>query len=86
MIGLAFIAVTADVSDVKNPESLSWMPPFREMLEGMTNWNVIKDFFGREGMWCFVSIVLFFAAKRYNDYLDKIELEIYEAEIKKRKW
>jgi hypothetical protein len=85
IIVLAYLAVTADTSKVKNPDSLSWMPPIKEILEGMTNWKVMKDFFGREGMWLVVVVTLFFAARRYNNYLDKLELEIYEAEIRKRK-
>lgn len=84
LIVLAYLAVTADVKDAK-PESLSWMPPFRQILEGFTNAAVIKDFFSREGMWLVVVVTLFFTAKRYNDYLDRLELEIYEAEIRKRK-
>ena len=84
IIVLAYLAVTADTKGAR-PESLTWVPPVRQIIEGFTNWNVIKDFFSREGMWLVVVVSLFFLAKSYNDYLDKIELEIYEAEIKKRK-
>ena len=84
IVVLSYLAVTADVGDAK-PESLSWMPPVRQIIEGFTNATVIKDFFSREGMWLVVVVTLFFLAKSYNDYLDKLELEIYEAEIKKRK-
>jgi len=45
----------------------------------------MKDFLSKEGMWLVVVVTLYFLAKSYNDYLDKLELEIYEAEIKKRK-
>ena len=84
MVVLAYLAATADTKGAR-PESLSFIPPFKEMISAFTSWTIIKDFFSREGMWLVVVVTLFFTAKSYNDYLDKLELEIYEAEIKKRK-
>ena len=73
IVVLGYIAATADTTGAR-PESLSWVPPIREILEGLTNWTIIKDFFSREGMWCIVVVSLYFLAKSYNDYLDKLEL------------
>ena len=81
---LGYIALSADTSGA-NPESLTWSIPVREILEGMTNMRVLKDFAGKEGMWLVVVVTLFHLARSYNNYLDKLELELYEAEIKKRK-
>lgn len=62
----------------------SWRPS-SDVMSAIYNANVFKDFMKKEGIMMFIAIGGFYAAARYNQYLDKLDHEHYLKEKRAKK-
>ena len=74
------MACNADL-DGKTPSYF----PSRDIFSSFTNIAVIGEFLKRDGFCLIIVVGGFLVARSYNNYLDKLEVEEYNQELKKRK-